>query len=67
MHSANINVVVLWEHELKQAAAMLKRCEAKDATEQDFENAMKACWVAINPKHLLDETAHLVVMVAPAK
>ena len=55
-------IVILWEHELRIAAKALHKLQAKDATNEDFSNAMKACYSALYHPSLIDDNNPVTIM-----
>lgn len=61
--STKTTIVILWEHELRIAAKALHKLRSKAATQEDFSDAMKACFSAIYHPELI-KNAPVTIMSA---
>ena len=57
-------IVLLWEHELRIAAKALHKLKDENATQADFQNAIKACWAALYHPSLVDDKNPVTIMSA---
>jgi hypothetical protein len=57
-------IVVLWEHEIIEAAKALEKMTLDKPTAEDAKNAMKACFAAIYSPELAGGKFQVTVMSA---
>jgi len=61
---AKVKVVIVWEHELIEAAKALERVIGEKATAEDITNAIKTCLAAIYSPELASGGCPVTVMCA---